>query len=264
MSSKDIQILYEDKDVLAINKPAGLVVHSDGRSTLLTAGRSTTLTTSKTEERTLVDWIMQKYPEIENVGEPIRIESRVKSEESRVILRPGIVHRLDRDTSGVMLIAKTKESFENLKQQFKDHEIVKKYEAFVFGEMKSGEGEIDRSIGRSKSDFRKWSAQRGARGEMREAKTDYRVLFKNKEYSFVELLPKTGRTHQIRVHMKAINHPLVGDSLYAPKKDNTLGFSRTALHSKEITFMGINGKSYTVLAPYPEDFIEAKKALGIK
>ncbi len=239
-------VLYEDDDVIAINKPAGLVVHSDGRSTSLTTG--------KTGESNLVDWILSKYPEIKNVGEPGR------DSQGNEILRSGIVHRLDRDTSGVMLVARNQKSFENLKKQFQNHEIKKRYEAFVYGEVKR-DGVVDRPIGRSTSDFRKWSAQRGARGEMREAITEYRVLAKTKEYSLVELFPKTGRTHQIRVHMKAINHPLVSDSLYAPGRGQSLGFKRTALHSKEITFTGIDGDVHTISAPYPKDFEEAKAGI---
>ena len=247
-------ILYEDGDVLAIDKPSGLVVHSDGLPAQ--AG--------KTKEETLVDWLIEKYPEMENVGEPVRVEAGSKKHDKRSgerIFRPGIVHRLDRETSGVMLVAKNQKSFENLKRQFQNHEIVKKYEAFVFGRVKNNEGKIDRPIGRSSSDFRKWSAQRGARGEMREAQTDYRVISKNNEYSFLEIIPKTGRTHQIRVHMKAINYPLVGDSLYAPKKENSLGFERTALHSREVTFTGLDSTKHKVEAPYPEDFSRAIKLL---
>lgn len=232
------QVLYTDNDVIAVNKPAGLVVHSDG----------------KTKEDNLVDWVLQKYPEMKDVGEPGRDSS------GNEILRSGIVHRLDRETSGVMLLARNQESFENLKKQFQNHEIKKRYEAFVYGEVRH-DGVVDRPIGRSSSDFRKWSAQRGARGEMREAVTEYKVLAKNKEYSLVELIPKTGRTHQIRVHMKAINHPLVSDSLYAPNRGQSLGFRRTALHSKEVTFRGIDGEGHAVTAPYPEDFEEARKAI---
>ncbi|MFZ2621504.1 MAG: RluA family pseudouridine synthase [Minisyncoccia bacterium] len=228
-------ILYEDKEVLVINKPSGLVVHSDG----------------KTEEKTLVDWILSKYPEIKDVGEPGSTAT------GETIPRSGIVHRLDRDTSGVMVVAKTKESFKNLKEQFKNHEIKKNYQAFVFGEMKTEKGKIDRPIGRSSKDFRMWSAQRGARGEMREAVTYYKVITKKLGYSFVEVSPKTGRTHQIRVHFKAINYPLVGDSLYAPDRVNTLGFKRSALHSHDITFTDLGGLSHTVTAPYPEDFSRA-------
>jgi 23S rRNA pseudouridine1911/1915/1917 synthase len=159
-----------------------------------------------------------------------------------------------------MLVAKNQKSFENLKKQFQNHEIKKKYEAFVYGEVRGG-GVVNRPIGRSSSDFRKWSAQRGARGEMREAITEYKVLVKNKEYSLVELFPKTGRTHQIRVHMKAVNHPLVSDSLYAPNRGMSLGFNRVALHSREITFKGLDGVVHSVTAPYPEDFEKAKKTI---
>ena len=243
-------ILYEDEDILAINKPAGLVVHGDGRST--------SLTTSKTKERTLVDWLLQKYPGIINVGEPGRTAS------GETILRSGIVHRLDRETSGVMLVAKTEKAFQNLKEQFQKHEIEKIYHAFVFGELKKRQGTIDRPIGRSSKDFRMRSAQRGARGEMREAITEYKVISANKNYSFVEVSPKTGRTHQIRVHFKAINYPLVSDSLYAPNCENSLGFKRLALHSYQITFADIKGVSHTVTAPYPEDFDKALTILKSK
>ena len=172
----EIKILYEDKDMLAINKPAGLVIHGDGRSTSLTAG--------KTKEPTLVNWILKKYPKIKKVGEPERAKT------GKTIYRPGIVHRLDRETSGVMLLAKTQKGFECLKKQFQQHEIKKTYYAFVFGQMKVQEGTIDRAIGRSKKDFRMWSAQRGARGEMREAITEYEVISKAKGYSFLSISPK--------------------------------------------------------------------------
>lgn len=232
-------ILYEDNDILAINKPAGLVVHSDG----------------KTNEPNLVDWLLSKYPDIKNVGEPGR---NAKGEE---VLRSGIVHRLDRDTSGVMLVAKTQEAFESLKSQFQNHEIQKTYHAFLLGELKTDKGTIDRPIGRSSRDFRMWSAQRGARGELRDAVTDYKVLNRNNGYTFVEVSPKTGRTHQIRVHFKAINYPLVGDPLYAPTKENKLGFDRTALHSYQVVFVGVDGGNHTVVAPYPEDFSYAMALL---
>jgi 23S rRNA pseudouridine1911/1915/1917 synthase len=231
-------ILYEDNEVVVVNKPAGLVVHSDG----------------KTIEPALADWVFKNYPDTKDVGEP------GKTSNGETVPRPGIVHRLDRDTSGVMVIAKTDESFQNLKKQFQEHKIQKIYNAFVYGEIKGEKGTINRPIGRSTKDFRRFSAQRGARGEMREAITDYKVVARGLGYSFVEISPKTGRTHQIRVHFKAINYPLVGDSLYAPGKENTLGFTRTALHSGKITFSDTKGELHTVEAPYPEDFV---KALGL-
>lgn len=230
-------VLYEDENILAINKPAGLVVHSDG----------------KTKEQTLVDWVVGKYPETISVGEP------GKTATGELVPRPGIVHRLDKETSGVMLIAKTQKAFEYLKKQFQDRSIKKVYEAFVLGEMKNDEGLIDRPISRSSSDFRKWTAQRGGRGEEREAVTEYRVLKRGNGVTFVEVMPKTGRTHQIRVHFKAINYPLICDSLYGREHENNLGFERLALHSKCITFVDLSGQEHIVIAPYPLDF---EKAIG--
>jgi len=127
--------------------------------------------------------------------------------------------------------------------------------------MKEEEATIDRPIGKSKSDFRKWSAQRGARGELREAVTDYKVLNKNKDFSYLEVSPKTGRTHQIRVHLKAINYSVVCDKLYAPKRECALGFGRLALHARSITFSLINGEKVTVEADLPEDFQKALDSL---
>jgi 23S rRNA pseudouridine1911/1915/1917 synthase len=240
-------ILYEDDDILAVNKPAGLVVHSDG----------------KTVESTLADWVLANYPDTKHVGEPARTQ---KGEE---IVRPGIVHRLDRETSGVMLVAKTARGFDMLKKQFQEHEITKEYHAFLYGELK-GEmrggaeklhGVIDRPIGRSAQDFRKWSAQRGSKGERREAVTEYDIVSRgdvgSEKYTFVHAYPLTGRTHQIRVHFKAVNYPLVADSLYSPKTENTLGFKRLALHSYQITFTKTDGIRETVTAAYPEDFKHA-------
>lgn len=237
-----ISILYEDDNVVAINKPAGLVVHSDG----------------KREEPNLTNWVNKNYPESKGVGEPIIISN------SDSIERSGIVHRIDRDTSGVMLIAKNQPAFLYLKKQFQDREINKIYHAFVYGEMKDDDGIIDRRIGRSKKDFRQWSAQRGARGIMREAITHYKVLAKSEGFSFVEVIPKTGRTHQIRVHFKAINHPIILDSLYAPKKEKALGFERLALHSYSVEFSLVNGKRIKITAPYPEDFKKAFKLMNLK
>lgn len=233
----EINILYEDKDILAINKPAGLIVHSDG----------------KTKEANLTYWILEKYPETKDVGELMGD-----------IERPGIVHRLDRDTSGIMLIAKTKEGHSHLKEQFQSRTIIKKYLAFVYGEVKDDYGIIDRPIGRSSGDFRKWSATRGTRGELREAKTFWTLIARKNGYSLIEAEPKTGRTHQIRVHMKAINYPIVSDSLYSHDKPKSLGFMRTALHSYSIIFKNLEGKEIKIKAPLPNDFMNAIKELGIE
>ena len=231
---KEIKIIYENEEVLVVNKPAGLVVHSDG----------------KTNEPTLVDFILENYPNIKDVGEPAVYDGKE-------IARPGIVHRIDRETSGVIVIAKTQESFLNLKKQFQDREITKTYNAFLYGVLKDKSGTINLSVGRSKSDFRQWSAQRGARGELREAVTHYKVLEENKDFTYVEVNPKTGRTHQIRVHFKAIDHPVVCDKLYAPKRACELGFERLALHASTLSFRLQNDEIITVEADLPEDFKQA-------
>lgn len=233
-------ILYQDEHVFVFNKPAGLMVHPDGRS----------------DVPTLSEMLVAAHPEIKDVGEPMRLGEKV-------IDRPGIVHRLDTDTSGVIIVAKTNEAFHFLKAQFQEHSIQKVYEAFVYGHPQKEFGTIDAPIGRSVRDFRMYSAQRGARGEKREATTIYRVLSRFsddahgdawKRFSLVELRPKTGRTHQLRTHMKYLNHPIVSDPLYSRGAPLALGFARTALHAKTITFATPDGKSHTVTAPYPTDF----------
>lgn len=234
------EILHEDDNYIVINKPAGLTVHGDGRST----------------EPTLADWLIKNRPDMKDVGEPLELSSGAR------IIRPGIVHRLDKETSGALVVAKNQAAFADLKEKFQNREVAKVYHTFVYGDVKEEDGTINRSIGRSKKDFRKWSAQRGARGEMREAVTNYKVLNKivldsGKPITFVEVIPKTGRTHQIRVHFKAIHHPVVADSLYAPKQEPVLGFNRLALHAFSLSFVGIDGKKISVQAPYPEDFAAA-------
>ncbi|MFZ2038952.1 MAG: RluA family pseudouridine synthase [Minisyncoccia bacterium] len=248
-----IPILYEDKDIAIINKPAGLMVHPDGKSKPARPNDSG----HSGGEKTLVDWVLQKFPATKKVGEPITLT------DGTVIIRPGIVHRLDKETSGVMIVAKTKAGFEFYKDKFQNREMKKVYHAFVWGEVKEDDGKINRPIGRSSTDFRLYSAQRGARGEIREALTEYNVLFRGKGYSFVSAMPRTGRTHQIRVHFKAVNHPIIGDALYAPKYRKALGFKRVALHSYAINFIDRQGKEITVKAPDPEDFKIAAKKIGL-
>jgi 23S rRNA pseudouridine1911/1915/1917 synthase len=254
MSNKTLEsiaVLYEDTDIVAVNKPAGLMVHPDGRA----AGPF------------LTDWIREKFPSAVTVGEPAR------GVDGKDLDRFGIVHRLDRDTSGVLLIAKTQAGFDALKGQFQDRTVTKKYLAFVWGAMEEEFGTIDRPIGRNSSDFRRWSAQRGARGEMREAETYWTKVAGFQvpadagapadTFSLIEAVPKTGRTHQIRVHFAAIQRPVVGDILYAPKRPMALGFERLALHSRSIEFEALTGKRVLVEAPLPVDFIEAKRIAGL-
>jgi 23S rRNA pseudouridine1911/1915/1917 synthase len=247
----EIKILYEDADCLVVNKPAGLLVHSDGKAT----------------GPFLTDWINKNFPETKDVGE------KMNGRDGMPVERGGIVHRLDRETSGALIIAKTAAGHASLKKQFQDRTIAKKYLAFVWGEMGDEFGTIDRPIGRSSGDFRKWSAERGTRGETREAETYWTRIADLKckmltgeieKVALVEAEPKTGRTHQIRVHLKAVNHPVIGDSLYAPNRPMILGFNRLALHSRSISFKTLEGRDITVKAPLPEDFQNACKTLDLK
>ena len=247
----NIEILFENKNVLVINKPTGLVVHSDG----------------KTDEPNVVDWVLENYPEIDGVGENMIVKNREKIEIE--LNRPGIVHRIDRDTSGILIIAKTQESFLDLKQKFKDREIKKTYHALVYGSPKNQIGIIDAPIGRSNKDFRMKQAGNHARGTLRDAETHYRVLEnfedqgkKNNQgsfekYSLIECSPKTGRTHQIRVHMKFINHPIVADSLYRGKRKEVLGLKRTALHAHSIKFIDVDGNNIFVESEIASDIVDS-------
>lgn len=237
-----MEILYEDSDMLVINKPAGLVVHSDGR----------------TKEPSVSEWFVDKYPDSKDVGESIEKTS------GEVIERAGVVHRIDRDTSGILLLAKTKEGHAHLKAQFQNREVEKAYHLFVYGLMKEDRGSINLPIKKSSGDFRKWSAQRGGRGEEREALTYFEVLKRDETHkaTFVEAKPKTGRTHQIRVHFLAIHHPVVADGLYAASKLPILGFERLALHARKIGFMNLKGEKVEVEAPYPADFQRALDSIG--
>lgn len=230
-----MKIIHEDNDVLVIDKPSGMMVHPDLKNT----------------EETVSDWVVKNYPETVNVGEPLTLQN------GKEIDRPGIVHRLDRETSGVMIVARNQDSFLHLKKQFKDRLVTKKYNAFVYGEMKENEGVIDRQIGRSKRGLRLWSAQPGAGGTLRDALTEYSVIKKGNDYSYIEVRPKTGRTHQIRVHMKAINYPIVCDKLYAPKRECSLGFDRLALHAKSLEIELLNGVKEVFEVELPSDFNEA-------
>ena len=233
--NQELDILYEDENVFVINKPAGLIVHSDGR----------------TKEKTLADLLIERYPEIKEVGEVWT------TPEGEKIYRPGIVHRLDRETSGVLIVARNQETFLFFKEEFKNRNVEKKYHAFVYGNIKEDSGVIDKPIGKSKKDFRQWSAQPGSRGVLREAVTEFAVLGRTGDYTYIEASPKTGRTHQIRVHLKAIHHPIVCDSLYAKSRSSAFGFLRTALHSRFISFSTKKGQVITVEAPFPEDFQKA-------
>ncbi len=248
----EIKVIYEDSYILALNKPAGILVHGDGRSPRQGSGQA---------EHTIADWLLEKYPEIAGVGEPLI------TPQGEEILRPGIVHRLDRETSGVLVVAKDQETFLHLKEEFKTRQMKKTYRAFVYGVMKNDEGVIDRPIGRSRSHPTLWSAEYGAKGsannggELREAVTEYKVISRGEGVTYLEAYPKTGRTHQIRVHLKAVGHSVVCDKLYAPNKPSLLDFSRLALHAYSLE-VSLPGEGRILLeADLPEDFQKAERIL---
>ena len=218
----DLPILYEDADILAVNKPAGVLTHTDGKS----------------KGETAEDWFKQKYPE------------------------GGYAHRLDRDTSGVLVFAKNQEALTFLKNAFHDREAKKTYLAFVYGVPKEKKGIIDFDIGRSRKDFRLRSAQPKARGTLREAITRYEVIGDDGSHALLKVEPETGRTHQIRVHLKAIHYPIVGDVLYSPNHPRDLGINRLALHAYSLDLPLPSGGRKEIIAPIPPDLKPAFTGLS--
>ena len=214
----EMPILYEDADVVAVAKPAGLLTHTDGKSDATTAE----------------DWFEAKYQG-----------------------GAGYVHRLDRDTSGVLVFAKNAPAYEFLRKAFHDRAVQKTYLAFVYGVPKEKKGVIDFDIGRSRKDFRLRSAQPKAKGRLRESVTNYEVVEESDGYALLKVNPETGRTHQIRVHLKAIHHPVVGDTLYAPHRPSALGISRLGLHAYTLNLPLPHGAHTLITAPIPNDLMPA-------
>jgi 23S rRNA pseudouridine1911/1915/1917 synthase len=234
----DLPILYEDADIVAIAKPAGVMTHPDGH----------------TADETVSDWFAKKYPASAAVGEMQRLPNGTE------IARPGIVHRLDRETSGVLVLAKTPEAHAHLKAAFQNRDAKKVYLAFTYGVPKERKGVIEFSIGRSRKDFRLRSAQPKAKGMLREAITRYEVVGDTGRYALLKVMPETGRTHQIRVHLKAIHHPVVCDPLYAPNQTCDLGFNRLGLHAYSLDIPLLSGDRLTITAPVPKDLVGALKS----
>jgi 23S rRNA pseudouridine1911/1915/1917 synthase len=218
-------IIFEDDAILVVNKPSGLIVYPDG----------------KHDYPALSHWLEKKY-ETEGFH---------------------FVHRIDRETSGILLVAKTEESHAFLKEQFAERDIKKTYRAFVYGGLKDDRGIIDKPIGSARGGLGPRSATR-PHGVKREAITAYSVRARGKDATYVDVFPKTGRTHQIRVHFSAIQHPILCDVLYAPTRTPLLGFKRLALHALSLTFTHPSGRELTLEAPLPQDFLEAEKRLGVK
>jgi 23S rRNA pseudouridine1911/1915/1917 synthase len=251
---REPEIIYEDKNFLAVNKPAGWLVHQ----VRLDVGRPAFVPLSGTSAGKemldargliLVDWLVKNYPEVKGVGDDPEN-------------RPGIVHRLDRDTSGVMIVAKNQNYFNYLKNLFQARKINKTYLALVYGIIKEKKGVIDKPISLKSGSIRRTVFS----GKMaKEAITDYKVLkiFEiDRGFSLLEILPKTGRTHQIRVHLKSIGHGVVNDKVY--KQASRLGGGRLMLHARSLIFEQAPGEIIEIEAEPPEDFMEIINSLESK
>jgi len=238
------EIIFENEDYLVINKPAGIAVHGGGNI----------------KDKTIADFLIERYPDIENVGDdPIR---------------PGIVHRLDKEVSGLMVIAKNNETFSLLKNQFKDRDVNKEYVALVHGKMTTDFGSINFPIKRSSEGF-KMAAMPLNTSELlsrrqpkdrdqgnldgmfkaREAITEYNVLKHFVNYTLLQVKIKTGRTHQIRVHFFALGHPLVGDGLYFNKKSKAqnkkVNLGRIFLAANKLSFKDKTGETQSFSIEMP-------------
>jgi 23S rRNA pseudouridine1911/1915/1917 synthase len=215
----DLDVFYEDEDLVVINKPEGLTVHP----------------ASGSQKGTLVNGLMYRYQELSDINGPVR---------------PGIVHRLDRDTSGLILIAKTNVAHARLGRQFEKHTIIKRYVARVQGKVQFDQGVIDVPLEKHKKyhDMRQVAPE----GRGKSAITLYQVLKRFPKSTLIALFPQTGRTHQLRVHMTHLGHPILGDEKYGRKES----FPRLALHAQSIAFIHPITKVYIEFScPTPQEFL---------
>lgn len=228
----EINLLYEDEDIIAIEKPSGMVIHpSRGHNS-----------------STLVNAVLGLGRNLSGIGG---------------VGRPGIVHRLDKETSGVLLIAKNDRAHRGLSEQFASHAIFKEYKAIIWGHLKFQGMKIDAPIGRNTKDRKKMAVIDGGRSAI----TNIKVIEEYIHFSYISAIPETGRTHQIRVHLQHIHHPILGDYAYGghlerglPRKILRNEFSelnRFFLHAYSIRFKHpISGKNMEMVSPLPEDFVK--------
>lgn len=232
------KIIFQNENIIVIDKPAGLQVHPASATDRETNSR-----------KTLVSGLLFQFPEIEKVGDEPKI-------------RPGIVHRLDKDTSGIMVVARNQKSFEELKNKFKNKEIFKKYLAIVWGCPENQKGAIEKPLARS-ADYKKQVIARvRTKNKIYQAITEYEVIKKSLKFSFLEIVLKTGRTHQIRAHFLSIGCPIVGDKLYKNNKNKGDRFflenkspKRQLLHAQKICF-DLFEKKYFFESKMPQDMEE--------
>lgn len=217
---RNLNVIYEDEELFVVNKPAFLKVHPAKKFD---------------KEITLIDFLIEKFPSLKNKNWPLK--------------RPFLVHRLDKETSGVLLIAKTPQMQFVLSKQFQERQIKKVYKAIVSGKVKVFEGEIVAPIKKEKN-FSKINFLG------KQAETKFKLLYSTEKFSYLELYPKTGRTHQIRTHLKFIGHPVIGDIVYGGIKEiNGKKIPRVMLHAYSIEFFDIRSKKWRkFIAELPEDF----------
>lgn len=216
-----LDVIYEDDNVLVVNKPAGLLVHE----------------TETSSEVTLVDALVKYYPAIAEVGDDPK--------------RAGLVHRLDKAASGVMIVAKTPSAYEHLKRQFQGRMAHKVYSVLVHGQMPDEHGQISLAIERSRAHGRMAAKPESQGGKP--ALTYYDVVKQYPHHTLLEVRIETGRTHQIRTHMFALDHPVCGDTLYRQRGIKPMDISRLFLHAKALTITLPSGEEKTFTAPLPKE-----------
>ncbi len=234
MDLPQVTIVYEDGDIVAINKPSGLLVHAAPLSQ----------ERAREERFYLTDWIRTHYPQMETVWDA-------------PAMRPGIVHRLDQTTSGIMVLCKTQVAFAYYKSLFQAHTINKCYLALVAGVPRTEEGVVDRPIGRVAGTVRRSVF---SKLDAKSAKTLWKVKEQLGQYTLIEVSPLTGRTHQVRVHLKSAGLPIVGDFLYGNKKQPSWA-GRIYLHAFSIEFTSRTGERLKLEAPLPDDFLSVVNML---
>ncbi|MFC1644836.1 RluA family pseudouridine synthase [Patescibacteria group bacterium] len=234
----NIDVVFEGTDFIVINKQANISVHPDNRH----------------NKNTLVNGLIARYPEIISVSDT----------DEWSYLRPGIVHRLDKDTTGLMIVARNQRAFNELKSKFKDRKITKKYQAITYGKVFPKEGIIDKPLARSTNYKKQVIAGQKTKTKVRDSITEYSVIKEFEKYSLVEVSPKTGRMHQIRVHLFSLGNPIVGDRLYKKREfmnDNFIKADRQMLHAVSLDF-SLFGKKHSFTAELPNDFKKTLNRLG--
>lgn len=222
-----IPVIFEDGNIVVVDKPSGTVVHPFDFSS----------------EETVLDFLQEGYPDV------FCIRNEFTLQDGRAINLGGITHKLDRDTSGVLVIARNQVTFDELKKQFVHHTVQKKYVALVEGIIEKDSFRIDAPLGRGKKEYKQSVSPVNPRGPLREAVTDVTVLERKGDYTLIELSPRTGRTHQLRAHMASIGHPIIGDIAYG----STVKNERIMLHASSLTCT-INGKQMTFASLVPQTF----------